>query len=195
MASTYYDYSSRHKIMKIFDTTIADVKIIEPMVFGDQRGFFYESYNQDQFDAAIGSKVNFIQDNHSKSCLGVLRGLHYQIPPHAQAKLVRCINGCILDVVVDIRKSSPTFGKHFSIELNETNKLMLWIPRGFAHGFITLSDSAEFVYKTDNLYNKTSERCIRWDDPDLKIPWPITTPQLSQKDSKATYFRDADKFD
>lgn len=181
--------------MRVIDSTISDVKIIEPTVLGDERGFFYESYNQYQFDAAIGSKVNFIQDNHSKSCFGVLRGLHYQLPPYAQAKLVRCISGRVIDVVVDLRKSSPSFGKHFSLELNETNKLMLWIPRGFAHGFITISDSAEFVYKTDNLYHKTSERCIRWNDPDLKIPWPITTPQLSQKDSKAIHFRDAETFD
>lgn len=180
--------------MKIIDSTISDVKIIEPTVFGDERGFFYESYNQYELDTAIGYGVSFIQDNHSKSSFGVLRGLHYQLPPYAQAKLVRCISGRVLDVVVDLRKSSPSFGKHFSIELNETNKLMLWIPRGFAHGFITTSDSAEFVYKTDNPYHKASERCIKWNDSDLKIPWPAIAPKLSEKDSKAVPFRDAEMF-
>lgn len=180
--------------MKIIDSTIPDVKIIEPTIFGDERGFFYESYNKYQFDTAIGHSVNFVQDNHSKSSFGVLRGLHYQLTPYAQAKLVRCISGRVLDVAVDLRKSSPSFGKHFSIELNETNKLMLWIPRGFAHGFITISDSAEFVYKTDNPYHKASERCIKWNDPDLKISWPTIAPQLSEKDSNSAYFRNADTF-
>lgn len=144
---------------------------------------------------AIGYSVNFIQDNHSKSNFGVLRGLHYQLPPYAQAKLVRCISGRVLDVVVDLRRSSPSYGKHFAIELNETNKLILWIPRGFAHGFITISKTAEFAYKTDNSYDKASERCIKWNDPDLEIPWPTTEPLLSEKDSNAIHFRDADKFD
>ena len=181
--------------MKIIESTIPDVKIIEPTVFGDDRGFFYESYNKYQFEKLIWQTVNFIQDNHSKSSFGVLRGLHYQLAPYAQAKLVRCITGRVLDVAVDLRKSSPSFGKHFSIELNETNKLMLWIPRGFAHGFITISDSAEFVYKTDNTYHKKSERCIKWDDPDLRIPWPKILPKLSEKDSNSLNFRDAEMFD
>ncbi|MGL5025066.1 MAG: dTDP-4-dehydrorhamnose 3,5-epimerase [Shewanella oncorhynchi] len=182
--------------MNIIDTKIPDVKIIEPKVFGDERGFFFESFNQQQFEAAVGYPVNFVQDNHSKSSKGVLRGLHYQLAPHAQAKLVRCVVGEVFDVAVDIRKSSPTFGQWVGVHLSAENKRQLWIPEGFAHGFVTLSETAEFLYKTTNYYHLDSDRGIRWNDNKLAIVWPIEDLilTLSDKDlqqpsfEKAAYF-------
>lgn len=174
--------------MNIIDTKIADVKIIEPKVFGDERGFFFESFNQQQFDAAIGRQVQFVQDNHSKSSKDVLRGLHYQGSPHSQAKLVRCVVGEVFDVVVDIRKNSSTFGEWLGVSLTAENKRQLWIPQGFAHGFLTLSDTAECLYKTTDYYHQVSEGAIRWDDPLLNIQWPIKSPLLSLKDQQAQTF-------
>lgn len=182
--------------MKIIDTAIPDVKIIEPAVFGDERGFFFESFNQAKFEAAIGYAVNFLQDNHSRSVKGVLRGLHYQLPPHAQAKLVRCTLGEVFDVAVDIRQSSPTFGQWVGVHLSADNKRQLWIPEGFAHGFVTLSDTAEFLYKTTNYYAPKSDACISWNDTDIGIVWPIQeSPQLSTKDQQAKLFKQAEVFE
>ena len=176
--------------MKVTDTAIADVKIIEPAVFGDERGFFFESFNQAKFEMAIGRAVDFVQDNHSRSVKGVLRGLHYQISPHAQAKLVRCTLGKVFDVVVDIRQSSSTFGQWVGTYLSAENKRQLWIPEGFAHGFITLSDEAEFLYKTTDYYVPDHERCILWNDADIGIAWPINdVPQLSRKDQQGLPFK------
>ncbi|MFM5019578.1 dTDP-4-dehydrorhamnose 3,5-epimerase [Aeromonas rivipollensis] len=180
--------------MNIIDTKIPDVKIIEPKVFGDERGFFFESFNQQQFEAAIGRSVNFVQDNHSKSSKGVLRGLHYQLPPHAQGKLVRCVVGEVFDVAVDIRQSSPTFGQWVGVHLSAENKRQLWIPEGFAHGFVTLSETAEFLYKTTNYYSPCSETCIKWNDESLAISWPENNPLLSNKDSQANSFINAAYF-
>lgn len=174
--------------MNIIRTEIPDVLIIEPPVFGDERGFFYESFNQKQFDIAVGRHVNFVQDNHSKSTYGVLRGLHYQLPPHAQGKLVRCVAGEVFDVAVDIRKSSPTFGQWVGAHLSGENKRQLWIPEGFAHGFVTLSDTAEFLYKTTAFYHRESEGAIAWNDIDLKIQWPVERVLLSEKDQNAQSF-------
>lgn len=181
--------------MKIIDTAIADVKIIEPRVFGDERGFFFESFTQNKFEAAIGRAVNFVQDNHSRSLKGVLRGLHYQLPPHAQAKLVRCTFGEVFDVAVDIRRSSSTFGHWVGVHLSAENKRQLWIPEGFAHGFITLSDTAEFLYKTTDYYAPQSDACIMWDDADIGIAWPIQdSPQLSPKDQQGKSLKQASLF-
>ncbi len=169
--------------MTVTDTKIPDVKIIEPNVFEDERGLFYESFNYKKFDAAIGHGVTFVQDNHSKSSKGVLRGLHYQLSPHAQGKLVRVVRGSVFDVAVDIRNNSPTFGQWVGVELSEDNHKQLWIPQGFAHGFLTLSDTASFLYKTTDYYFAELERTIAWDDPDLYIEWPLTSsPTLSNKD-------------
>lgn len=183
--------------MKIIDTLIPEVKIIEPTVFGDERGFFFESFHQSRFEQAIGYAVNFIQDNHSRSVKGVLRGLHYQLSPHAQAKLVRCVQGEVFDVAVDIRRGSATFGKWVGVHLSAENKRQLWIPEGFAHGFVTLSESADFLYKTTHYYAAQSERAILWNDPELAIDWPLAgiTPQLSAKDMQAKSFRMADLFE
>ena len=176
--------------MNVIDTIIPDVKIIEPTVFGDERGFFFESFNQSKFETAIGRSVSFVQDNHSRSVKGVLRGLHYQISPHAQAKLVRCTLGKVFDVVVDIRQSSSTFGQWVGTYLSAENKRQLWIPEGFAHGFITLSDEAEFLYKTTDYYVPDHERCILWNDADIGIAWPINdVPQLSRKDQQGLQFK------
>ncbi|QLK60816.1 dTDP-4-dehydrorhamnose 3,5-epimerase [Enterobacteriaceae bacterium Kacie_13] len=172
--------------MQIIKTEIPDVLILEPKVFGDDRGFFFESFNQKVFEDAVGYQVNFIQDNHSKSTKGVLRGLHFQLPPYAQAKLVRCVVGEVFDVAVDIRKSSPTFGQWVGVHLSAENKRQLWIPEGFAHGFLVLSETAEFVYKTTNYYSPTHDRGIVWNDPDIGIEWPLSTaPLLSGKDEMA----------
>ena len=169
--------------MKVTDTKIPDVKIIEPTVFEDERGYFFESFNHKKFEEAIGREVSFVQDNHSKSVKGVLRGLHYQLPPHAQGKLVRVVQGEVFDVAVDIRKSSPTFGQWVAEVLSAGNKKQLWIPEGFAHGFLTLSDTAEFLYKTTDYYAKECERSIRWNDQTLRIEWPpMKVPILSEKD-------------
>ncbi|MCU8104636.1 dTDP-4-dehydrorhamnose 3,5-epimerase [Shewanella sp. SM101] len=174
--------------MKIIDTKILDVKIIEPKVFADDRGFFFESFNQQQFETAIGYSVNFVQDNHSKSSKGVLRGLHYQSSPHAQGKLVRCVVGEVFDVAVDIRKNSTTFGQWVGVHLSAENKRQLWIPEGFAHGFVTLSETAEFLYKTTDYYHKQSEGALCWNDSDLNIQWPIQEVLLSEKDVLAQTF-------
>lgn len=182
--------------MKITATAIADVKLIEPTVFGDERGFFYESFHQQRFDEAIGYAVNFVQDNHSRSRRGVLRGLHYQLAPHAQGKLVRCVLGEVFDVAVDIRRSSPTFGQWVGYMLSAENKRQLWIPPGFAHGFVTLSEVAEFVYKTTDYYAPQAERAIRWDDVSLSIAWPEAGElQLSGKDQQALSLEQTELFD
>lgn len=172
--------------MKVIKTEIPEVLIFEPNVFGDERGFFFESFNQKLFEEAVGRKVEFVQDNHSKSSKGVLRGLHYQLPPYAQGKLVRCVVGEVFDVAVDIRKESSTFGKWVGVNLSAENKRQLWIPEGFAHGFLVLSDSAEFLYKTTNYYHPESDRGIIWNDLDLSIAWPLDhiSPMLSDKDAR-----------
>jgi dTDP-4-dehydrorhamnose 3,5-epimerase len=174
--------------MNVIKTTIPDVLIFEPKVFGDERGFFFESFNHQLFEEAVGYPVTFVQDNHSKSSKSVLRGLHYQLPPHAQGKLVRCVAGEVFDVAVDIRKNSPTFGKWVGVHLSGENKRQLWIPEGFAHGFLTLSDTAEFIYKTTSYYNVDNERAILWNDPLLGIQWPIKDVILSEKDKSAQSF-------
>lgn len=170
--------------MQLITTPISGLLEIEPQVFGDHRGYFFESYNQGKFKQA-GIDLDFIQDNQSKSSKGVLRGLHFQNPPYAQGKLVRVITGAVLDVVVDIRKGSPTYGKHHKVELTEENKKMFWIPPGFAHGFLTLRDNTIFSYKCTNLYNKESEGAVLWNDPELDIDWEIENPMLSNKDKIA----------
>ena len=168
--------------MKVTPTTIADVLVIEPKVFGDARGFFYESFNQKAFNQATGLNLNFVQDNHSRSARGVLRGLHYQIE-QPQGKLVRVVRGAVFDVAVDIRKGSATFGQWVGMELSEDNRKQLWIPAGFAHGFLVTSDSAEFLYKTTDYCAPEHERCIAWNDPAIGIQWPLdAAPQLSSKD-------------
>jgi len=182
--------------MNTTKTDIPEVLILEPKVFGDERGFFMESFNQKVWEEATGLKTHFVQDNHSRSVKGVLRGLHYQLPPYAQAKLVRCVVGEVFDVAVDIRKSSPTFGKWVGVHLSAENKRQFWIPEGFAHGFIVLSDVAEFVYKTTNYYAPEYDRSIVWNDPDLDIDWSTgTEPKLSDKDQCAPFFADAEVFE
>lgn len=177
--------------MKVTPTAIADVLVIEPDVFGDDRGFFFESFNQQKFEVAIERKVDFVQDNHSKSLKGVLRGLHYQLPPHAQTKLVRVVQGEVFDVVVDIRSQSKTFGHWVGEVLSAENKKQLWIPEGFAHGFITLSDSADFMYKTSDYYHPSSERAIAWNDLTIGIKWHSEhEPVLSSKDKQAKSFQE-----
>lgn len=170
--------------MKVTPTAIPAVLIIEPKVFGDARGFFFESFNQKTFNEVTGLDVNFVQDNHSRSTKGVLRGLHYQLE-QCQGKLVRVVQGEVFDVAVDIRKSSPTFGQWVGEVLSADNKRQLWVPEGFAHGFVTLSDTAEFLYKTTNYYAPAHERCIAWNDPVIGIEWlSDSSPDLSAKDSK-----------
>lgn len=181
--------------MKAIPSSISDVLIIEPKVFGDERGFFFESFNRRQFAELIGRDVDFVQDNHSRSVKNVLRGLHYQIQ-QPQGKLVRVVAGAVLDVAVDIRKSSPTFGQHVAEELSAENKRMLWIPEGFAHGFLVLSESAEFLYKTTDYWYPEYERCISWNDPTLAINWPLqTTPALSVKDAQGMSLQQAESFE
>lgn len=175
--------------MEILNTEIPGLLIVKPDVFTDQRGYFFESYNSSKF-AALGIDVDFVQDNESRSMKGVLRGLHFQKEPFAQGKLVRVIRGAVLDVAVDLRKDSPTFGKWASIELTGNNKLMYWIPAGFAHGFLTLEDDTVFTYKCSGLYNKEAESAICWNDPDLRIEWGIEDPILSEKDKSAQSFSD-----
>lgn len=177
--------------MNVISTAIPDVKIFEPKVFGDSRGFFLESFNQKIFEEATGLKPHFVQDNHSKSSRGVLRGLHYQHPPMEQGKLVRVTQGEVFDVAVDIRKSSSTFGQWVGVHLSAENKRQLWIPEGFAHGFLTLSETAEFLYKTTNYYSLQHEQAVAWNDPDLNIQWPqVDAVILSTKDEKARRFSD-----
>jgi len=173
--------------MEVIKTTIKDLVVVKPSVFADDRGYFFESYNESVFKKH-GINVSFIQDNQSLSNAGVLRGLHFQTPPFNQAKLVRVIKGAVLDVAVDIRKNSPTYGQHFSIELNEENKMMLLIPSGFAHGFLTLKDETIFSYKCSNIYNKNSEGTVLWNDENLKINWGIQNPILSEKDLTGIVF-------
>jgi dTDP-4-dehydrorhamnose 3,5-epimerase len=179
--------------MKFTKTSIVGLVIIEPRVFGDERGYFLESYNEKEFEQAI-CKVSFVQDNESKSSKGVLRGLHFQKPPFNQAKLVRCIEGRVLDVAVDIRKGSPTYGKHVAIELSGENKKQVFVPRGFAHGFSVLSETAIFAYKVDNKYAPESDSGIRYDDTELGIDWrlPQEEVQLSEKDKELPSFKDLD---
>ena len=175
--------------MKFAETKILDVIIIEPTVFGDARGYFLESYNEEKFEEVVG-KTSFVQDNESKSSKGVLRGLHFQKPPFDQAKLVRCIEGEVLDVAVDIRKNSTTYGKHVAVVLSGENKRQLFVPRGFAHGFVVLSDTAKFAYKVDNVYSPAHEEGLMYNDPSLSIVWQIGEDevQLSDKDAKLSSF-------
>jgi dTDP-4-dehydrorhamnose 3,5-epimerase len=178
--------------MKVIPTAIPDVLIIEPKVFGDERGFFFESFNQANFETAINRQVNFVQDNHSRSAKNVLRGLHYQIQ-QPQGKLVRVVQGEVFDVAVDIRKSSPTFGKWVGEVLSADNKKQLWVPEGFAHGFVVLSETAEFLYKTTDYYAPEFERSIIWNDPAIGIQWPIKgEPALSAKDQLGKSFATAE---
>lgn len=182
--------------MEYKKTAIEGVYIIEPRVFNDARGYFFEAFKKEDFEAHVG-KVDFVQDNESKSVRGVLRGLHYQKGEFSQAKLVRVIKGKVMDVAVDLRRSSPTFGKHVAVELSDENKLQFFIPRGFAHGFLVLSDEAVFNYKVDNVYAPQAEAGIRWNDPVLGIEWPIDADEVltSEKDLKAPFFKDAEMFD
>ena len=177
--------------MKFIKTEIPDVYIIEPSVFGDNRGYFLESFNQEKFEENV-FPIKFVQDNESKSSRGVLRGLHFQKPPFAQAKLVRCIEGCVIDVAVDIRKGSPTYGKHVSVELSGENKRQLFVPRGFAHGFSVLSETAVFAYKVDNIYAPAFDSGIRYDDKELNVDWGLKEEevQLSAKDIDLELFKD-----
>jgi len=177
--------------MEIIKTKIPDLLIIKPSVFKDDRGYFFESYNKGKF-IEQGIDQNFVQDNESKSAKGVLRGLHFQKPPFAQGKLVRVMKGAVLDVAVDLRRKSPTYGQWASIELTEENKFMYWIPPGFAHGFVTLEDDTVFFYKCTNVYHKESESAIRWNDPILNIDWGIDSPILSEKDKIAPLFQGFD---
>lgn len=180
--------------MKATPLAISDVVLFEPKVFGDDRGFFFESFNDAQFSSAVGKEVTFVQDNHSRSAKNVLRGLHYQIQ-QPQGKLVRVVAGEVFDVVVDIRKSSPTFGQWVGEVLSAENKRQLWVPEGFAHGFVVLSDFAEFLYKTTDYYAPAHERCIAWNDPALGIKWPFTgRPALSGKDQQGVLLSDAEVF-
>lgn len=180
--------------MIITPTAISDVIILEPQVFGDARGFFFESFNQKAFNQNTGLNVQFVQDNHSRSARGVLRGMHYQIH-QPQGKLVRVVRGAVFDVTVDIRKSSPTFGQWVGVELTEENHRQLWVPPGFAHGFVVQSESADFLYKTTDYYAPKFERCIRWDDPDIAIDWPIEAPPIvSVKDALGTSLSSAEVF-
>lgn len=181
--------------MKVIETDIPDVFIIEPKIFGDDRGFFYESFNLKSWYEVTGLNTVFVQDNHSRSAKGVLRGLHYQIK-HPQGKLVRCAFGEVFDVAVDLRKDSNTFGAWTGVHLSAENKRQFWVPEGFAHGFVVLSDEAEFLYKTTDYYAPEYERTICWNDPILAINWPLTgAPVLSEKDAAATLFRNATYFE
>jgi dTDP-4-dehydrorhamnose 3,5-epimerase len=180
--------------LKVIPTAIPDVLIIEPKVFGDERGFFFESFNRRQFAELIGRNVDFVQDNHSRSVKNVLRGLHYQIQ-QPQGKLVRVVQGAVFDVAVDIRRSSPTLGRHVTLELSAENKRMLWMPEGFAHGFMVLSDTAEFLYKTTNYYAPEHERSIAWNDPAIAIQWPLDgAPAISAKDQQGKPLAEAEHF-
>lgn len=182
--------------MEATPLAISDVVLLEPKVFEDERGFFFESFNQRTFEQSCGRSPVFVQDNHSRSSSGVLRGLHYQLPPQAQGKLVRVVHGRVFDVAVDIRRSSRAYGHWVGAYLSADNKKQLWIPEGFAHGFLTLSDAAEIVYKTTDFYAPELERCIRWDDAAIGIAWPTTpaTPRLSPKDAVAPILGDAETF-
>lgn len=181
--------------MQVIPTAIPDILLLEPKVFADERGFFYESFNARTFHQLIGREVTFVQDNHSRSQQGVLRGLHYQLPPAAQAKLVRCASGEVFDVAVDIRRDSPTFGQWVGAYLSAENHRQMWIPEGFAHGFAVMSEVADLLYKTTGYYNPSLERCIAWNDAEIGIDWPIAAPVLSCKDaSNASVLLTADLF-
>lgn len=175
--------------MNITQSELSGLLVIDPKVFGDDRGYFFESYNAEVFKAA-GLEVDFMQDNESRSGKGVLRGMHFQEPPFEQGKLIRVARGAVMDVSVDIRKDSPTYGKWAAFELSEQNKRMLWIPPGFAHGFVTLEDDTIFIYKCTKVYNKESENSIHWDDPDLGIDWGVEDPIISDKDKAAPSFKE-----
>ena len=180
--------------MKVTSFAIPEVVLIEPKVFGDERGFFFESFNQARFEETVGREINFVQDNHSRSVKNVLRGLHYQIQ-QPQGKLVRVVQGEVFDVAVDLRKSSPTFGRWVGQVLSAENKHQLWIPEGFAHGFVVLSDTAEFLYKTTDYYAPAHERCLLWNDPVLNIQWPLgIAPVLSAKDTQGKPFNEVEVF-
>lgn len=180
--------------MKVIRTTISDVLVLEPRVFGDSRGFFFESHHDKRFKEETGVDARFVQDNHSRSIRGVLRGLHYQIE-QPQGKLLRVVRGCIYDVAVDIRRSSPTFGKWVGVELSEENNRQMWVPAGFAHGFLVTSDGADVLYKTTDYYSPNHERCIAWNDADIGIDWPAgISPSLSTKDAQGLPFGDAPVF-
>jgi dTDP-4-dehydrorhamnose 3,5-epimerase len=183
--------------MQVTPTPLPGVLILEPKVFGDDRGFFLESFNQRTFDNAVGQHVEFVQDNHSRSVRGVLRGLHYQLDPHAQGKLVRVVRGSAFDVAVDIRRGSPTFGRWFGLTLDAQSQRQLWIPRGFAHGFLALEDDTHFLYKTTDFYAKECERAIIWNDATIGIAWPDLgmAPLLAPKDAAALPLTRADTFD
>jgi len=183
--------------MKVTPTALPEVLIVEPKVFGDERGFFMESFNQQAFDAAVGYAVTFVQDNHSRSARGVLRGIHFQRPPHAQGKLVRVTAGAVFDVAVDLRRSSPRFGQWVGVELSAANHRQLWVPPGFGHGFLVTSDSADFLYKTTDYYAPAQEGALRWDDPSVAIAWPLAglAPVLSAKDSNADALQTIRAFD
>jgi dTDP-4-dehydrorhamnose 3,5-epimerase len=183
-------------LLKVTPTSLPEVLIVEPRVFGDTRGFFTESWNEDRFNQATGNTLRFVQDNHSRSSRGVLRGLHYQLAPHAQGKLVRCVSGAVFDVAVDMRASSPRFGQWAGVELSADKHRQLWIPPGFAHGFLVLSETADFLYKTTDYYAPQAEGCVRWDDPSIAIQWPDLgiTPQLAPKDAQAPLLANAQRF-
>jgi dTDP-4-dehydrorhamnose 3,5-epimerase len=178
--------------VKVVPTALDGLLILEPQVFGDARGFFTESWNAERFNEAVGREVRFVQDNHSRSRRGVLRGLHFQRAPHAQGKLVRCVSGAVFDVAVDLRAGSPTYGRWDGVELSADNHRQLWVPPGFAHGFLVLSDSADFLYKTTDYYAPQAEGAVRWDDPDIGIVWPDlgSPPQLATKDAAAAALKD-----
>ncbi len=181
--------------MQVVQTAIPEVLILEPQVYGDERGFFFESFNQQKFETLTGAKVDFVQDNHSKSAVNVLRGLHYQIQ-QPQGKLVRVVAGEVFDVAVDLRRQSATFGKWVGVILSAENKRQLWVPPGFAHGFLVLKEGTEFLYKTTDYYAPQHERCIRWDDPEIGIEWPLVNdPVLSAKDQLGLDFSKADVFE
>ena len=181
--------------MDILTTDLPGVLLIKPRVFEDDRGFFFESFNRRDWINATGINCDFVQDNHSRSLKGVLRGLHYQLPPAAQGKLIRVLTGEIFDVAVDIRKDSPSFGQWFGCRLSDTNKMQMWVPEGFAHGFLVLSDVAEILYKTTDYYSPEHERCIAWDDDTLCIQWPVTgEPTLSTKDKSAPELTESETF-
>ncbi|NOR28620.1 MAG: dTDP-4-dehydrorhamnose 3,5-epimerase [Lutibacter sp.] len=183
--------------MKFIRTEIPDVVLCKPTILNDERGYFFESFKKEQFEQFIGGSINFIQDNEAKSTKGVLRGLHYQLPPFAQAKLVRVVKGSVLDIAVDIRKNSPTFGQYEAVELSEENKCQLYIPKGFAHGYVVLSDEAIFCYKVDNYYHKASERGMMYNDTTLQIDWKLSKELLliSEKDKMQPTFENADLFE
>jgi dTDP-4-dehydrorhamnose 3,5-epimerase len=182
--------------MQVTTTALAGVLVFEPKVFGDERGFFFESFNQRAFDAAVGGHVAFVQDNHSRSARGVLRGLHYQLDPHAQGKLVRVVQGSAFDVAVDVRRASPTFGRWIGVTLDARSQRQLWIPPGFAHGFVALEDDTHFLYKTTDYYAKDCERSIVWNDPAIGIVWPDLgmAPLLAAKDAAAPALAQADVY-